>query len=426
METFKASHWALLDLQYEYLDDGWKFTATTDVPCHLYCRMTKTPPRKHVLPSAQRGTYWTGDVRFCFVVYEDNDQEEAGDTLTHTWFKHPWPYCETRWFYFVGEISGVPVVSETAIFTFHFPAPPPDPPPLVNSTLYPAADADLHQLFASIPEPTTHWDKVRHQDDGKFVWWDRSFNRYDTYKLTYPPLWAPHHKIAKITVRLRLFRKNWSAKHAVLFVTHGVFWESDFWQHAASSWTWEAYDFPENPVTLKSWTYAEMTELVAGVGMYDSGMPSGIYCDALEVLITWVPLSQLWQSPTNFTAGSGWAGETKVYDEDLETMATVGVPFQSWSNWLELTIYELVCVGVRFFADKSTDGSLNRVKIDIFYAGDWHTVVADGEYTTLAWNEYTFAKHRVSKARVAFWNSSGSTAKPAHFREFDFKSDIKE
>lgn len=126
---FKANHWALLDLQYEYLDYGYKLTATTDVPCHLYCRMTTTPPRKHSLPSMRRGLRITGDIRFCFVVYEDNEQNEAGDTLTHTWLKTPWPVCEDRWFYFVGEQGGAASVSETAIFKFHFPAPPPEPPP---------------------------------------------------------------------------------------------------------------------------------------------------------------------------------------------------------------------------------------------------------------------------------------------------------
>lgn len=133
--TFQESHWYLKDLQYEYLDDGFKLTATTDVPCHLYCRMTTTPPRKHALPSYRRGLALQGDIRFCFVVYEDNEQDEAGDTLIHTWYKASWPICETRWFYFVGTMSGAPVVSESPIFKFHFPAPPPEPPPPLTRLL---------------------------------------------------------------------------------------------------------------------------------------------------------------------------------------------------------------------------------------------------------------------------------------------------
>lgn len=128
MADFKSNHWALLDLKYEYLDDGFKLTAYTDVPCHLFCRMTTTPPRKHELPGYRRGTYLQGEMRFCFVVYEDNEQDEPGDTLIHTFMKASWPICQTRWFYFVGTQGGAPSVSETAIFKFHFPAPPPEPP----------------------------------------------------------------------------------------------------------------------------------------------------------------------------------------------------------------------------------------------------------------------------------------------------------
>ena len=61
-----------------------------------------------------------GDTYFCFVVYNDNEQEEAGDTLIHTFVKRSWPVCETRWFYFWGSVSGVTCKSTTAIFQLHF------------------------------------------------------------------------------------------------------------------------------------------------------------------------------------------------------------------------------------------------------------------------------------------------------------------
>jgi len=143
--TFQQSHWYLKDLQYYYLDDGFKLVATTDVPCHLWARMTTTPPRKHALPSYRRGLFMQGDIRFCFVVYEDNEQDEAGDTLIHTWHKSAWPICETRWFYFVGTILELPVVSESPIFQFHFPAPPPEPPP------------PIEKIFIASPDNRTLW-----------------------------------------------------------------------------------------------------------------------------------------------------------------------------------------------------------------------------------------------------------------------------
>lgn len=138
--TFKEHHWALLDLEYSYLDDGFQLVAYTDVPCHLFCRMTTKPPLKHSKPTWRRGLALMGDIRFCFVVYEDNEQNEAGDTYIHTWNKAAWPVCETRWFYFVGNIAGVGSVSESPIFEFHFPSPPPEPPAPIQRLIIAGAD----------------------------------------------------------------------------------------------------------------------------------------------------------------------------------------------------------------------------------------------------------------------------------------------
>lgn len=128
MTDFKSNHWALLDLQQELLPTGWRFIATTDVPAHLYMRMSTVPPKKRVFGTPRRGIYLQGDVRFCFVVYEDNEQDEPGDTLAHTWNKLGWQEGETRWFYFIGTQAGTASVSETAIFRKTFYPPPPPPP----------------------------------------------------------------------------------------------------------------------------------------------------------------------------------------------------------------------------------------------------------------------------------------------------------
>lgn len=289
METFQLTHFALLDLKYEYLDTGFKLVATTDVPCHLYCRMTTTKPRKHSLPRMIRGLRITGDVRFCFTVYEDNEQEEVGDTITHTWLKPNWPICQTRWFYFVGKQGEDPSVSETAIFKFHYPCPPPSPPPLTTSTIYPFSDTTFHQLSIYPTTPTTHWDKVRYAESSKYVWTGVAFIRDDVYNMTNPPTWAYKHTINKITVRMRLKRNNFSAQLRIDFITHDTHWKSPWKQTGLSTWNWYFFDYPLNPITSTPWTYLELIPLIAGIGMNDSGIPSGIYCDAYEIVITWNP-----------------------------------------------------------------------------------------------------------------------------------------
>jgi hypothetical protein len=154
---FKLTHFALMDLKWTYLFEGFKITAYTDVPCHLYCRMTQTEPLKHSLPSPRRGLRLTGDIRFCFVVYEDNEQEEPGDTLIHTFYKTGWPLCQTRWFYFVGTIAGKSVVSETAIFKLHYNL---TTPPFTYS-IYATADVLGKSFILSGGPTTTDWTSLR-------------------------------------------------------------------------------------------------------------------------------------------------------------------------------------------------------------------------------------------------------------------------
>jgi len=113
-------YWALLDIQQETLIDGFKITLTTNTPCHLFMRWTTVVPQQHSIPVYRRGIAMHADKYFCFDVYKDNEQEEPGDTITHTFIKTNWPVCETRYFYFHGTIDGEPSPSTTAIFRKHF------------------------------------------------------------------------------------------------------------------------------------------------------------------------------------------------------------------------------------------------------------------------------------------------------------------
>ncbi len=94
-------------------------TVTTNVPCHLFCRLSKEPPRIHKKSVMRRGEAFMSELRFCFTVYEDNEQVEAGDTLEHTWVKPAWPFCTTKYFYLWGSISGVTCVSTSPPFHYH-------------------------------------------------------------------------------------------------------------------------------------------------------------------------------------------------------------------------------------------------------------------------------------------------------------------
>ncbi|MBA7580414.1 hypothetical protein ES708_22305 [subsurface metagenome] len=111
--------------------DSVTLTAVTDVPCHLYMRWTLTKPRIHKKASVRRGLTLMKDVRFCFVEYKDNQQQEEGDTLIHTFVKPNWPVCEIRHFYFWGYINEIVSDSTSPLFTLHndFVTPPDEPVP---------------------------------------------------------------------------------------------------------------------------------------------------------------------------------------------------------------------------------------------------------------------------------------------------------
>lgn len=106
-------------ITFTLTDTGYIITCYTNNPCHLFFRYTTIRPVKHInqriVRGAQVGTY----IDQCFVAFKDNEQEEAGDTYTHTFIKEPWVHCETRWFYMWGTVDGNLSPSASPIFSQH-------------------------------------------------------------------------------------------------------------------------------------------------------------------------------------------------------------------------------------------------------------------------------------------------------------------
>ncbi|MBA7527401.1 hypothetical protein ES705_19577 [subsurface metagenome] len=93
-------------------------TATSDVPAHLWLRLTHVPPRIHSKPVLRRGMWLNDDVRFCFDVFHDIEQDQAGDTLEHTFTISP---CESDfqfWYYLWGYVGGILSPSTSAILEY--------------------------------------------------------------------------------------------------------------------------------------------------------------------------------------------------------------------------------------------------------------------------------------------------------------------
>ena len=117
------------DVQFHPSTTGVRITAITDIPCHLYCRLSTKRPWIHKKPELRRGVQFAEDVRFCFTVYEDNEQFEAGDTYTHTWWKTDWSPCITKYLYLWGSVGAQVCVSTSPLFNYHNTGEAPVPPP---------------------------------------------------------------------------------------------------------------------------------------------------------------------------------------------------------------------------------------------------------------------------------------------------------
>lgn len=115
------TNFAVLDVVQILTTTGYRFYVSTDVPCHLYMLYVIAEPGKHKTEIIRRGERWKDAIRFCFVNPIQNEQEEEGDTIYHTFIKEPWAGCETRWFTFRATIDGVWSPSATAIFIKHRP-----------------------------------------------------------------------------------------------------------------------------------------------------------------------------------------------------------------------------------------------------------------------------------------------------------------
>ncbi|MBA7643922.1 hypothetical protein ES703_51656 [subsurface metagenome] len=110
---------SMRDVQAYQFELGVKLIVVTDIPCHLYMRWSFKPPWSHASVARRRGLAMHTDRYYCFTTYHDNEQEEAGDTLTHTFIKTPWPYCECRYFYFWGKVGDTVCISDTPCFQLH-------------------------------------------------------------------------------------------------------------------------------------------------------------------------------------------------------------------------------------------------------------------------------------------------------------------
>jgi hypothetical protein len=152
------ANWSLRDITYECTSTGFKVHAVTDVECHLHARWTYTIPQVHLDPYTVRGVKLSTSPRYCFDNYFDKEQDEAGDTLEHTFTFYYITQCATVFFYLWGTMGSFASPSESATFDYTRVCPVTVQCPAIlgsNGFYAEGEDYDLMRLWAFAPLDAT-------------------------------------------------------------------------------------------------------------------------------------------------------------------------------------------------------------------------------------------------------------------------------
>jgi len=121
------------DFAYTETPTGTQVVIITDIPCHLFIRWTILEPWIHSKPVLRRGMWLNDDVRFCFDVFSDCEQNEPGDTIIHTFTCGLANLDSDYWWYPWGYVEGDVSPSTGPIFKIHTPPVWPAPPVYIRS-----------------------------------------------------------------------------------------------------------------------------------------------------------------------------------------------------------------------------------------------------------------------------------------------------
>jgi len=138
------NEFAILDIARHHFSNVILMTLPTNNPCHLTCYVTSVQPLKHHTTRIVRGLSVPWGVYFCMVSWHAFEQEEAGDTLTHTFVIPEWYQYQRKWFTFRGTVGGV--IS-------------PSVGPIIEHR-HPGQDIILNPTYVEWPFPDplpTHW-----------------------------------------------------------------------------------------------------------------------------------------------------------------------------------------------------------------------------------------------------------------------------
>lgn len=224
--------WFPISISQDMIPGGFLIILKTDIPAHLFLFWTDKEPWVHPVSTIERGLAVPWNAYWCFVTWHLIEQEEAGDTTTHTFIWTGWVTCQTKWFRFHGTIASNPSPSDSPIFHKHYVAPaygvildypPSDPLARIGNRIWHSTgfiagrtgtpqdleiwlkrtdarvngcDVYIEEIFpGSLPYPIPYRDLAGHMlahaiitneqfNDHHGVWWNYSATFFDAVQLT--------------------------------------------------------------------------------------------------------------------------------------------------------------------------------------------------------------------------------------------------
>lgn len=113
-------HFIITEYAHSWEGPTLYIACVTDIACHLWLRWTERPVGMHQRTTTKSGYPFLADPKYCLVEYNEVEQNEAGDTLSHTFNFAGWAECEWRWWYIVGYVAGEGSPSASCIFQAHY------------------------------------------------------------------------------------------------------------------------------------------------------------------------------------------------------------------------------------------------------------------------------------------------------------------
>lgn len=258
-----AELWYPLAITQAQEAGGYEIVLTTDRPCHLWLYWTMNPPWVHRITRLERGLSVPWDAYWCYTSWTLIEQDEGGDTTTHTFQWPGWVNCQTKYFRFHGTIGGVNSPSDSPIFWKHYLWEAPPVPPI--EYLYPTGVGLHNGLGWETPPGIPHWQAVTGTppDEASYVQQFLRVADLDTY-LTQDSAYGEN--ITKVVIHYRVRGAPPNNYFLPVLLTYTL-------QYGVRTFTqanWVNYEqvYVLNPWTGNPWTLAEVNAMQLGIAMY--------------------------------------------------------------------------------------------------------------------------------------------------------------